>query len=260
MGTRLKAKVAIITGAGKGIGGGIAFIFASEGAKVLVADRDEAWGIKTVNRINHEGYEASFIQVDVSKKEDMEKMAQTALERYGRIDILCNNAGIYTNMARIEEMTEEDWDTILTVNLKGTFLAVRACVPQMIRQKYGRILITSSTTGNRTAIIGLSHYAASKAGINGFIRNVALELAEHNITVNGVEPGNILTEGMMEVVGEEYVKANEAVIPMGRLGKPEDIGHAMAFLASDEAKFITGQTIVVDGGQILPESAYGRTR
>jgi 3-oxoacyl-[acyl-carrier protein] reductase len=130
----------------------------------------------------------------------------------------------------------------------------------MIRQKYGRILITSSTTGNRTAIIGLSHYAASKAGINGFIRNVALELAEYNITVNGVEPGNILTEGMMEVVGEEYVKANEAVIPMGRLGEPEDIGHAMAFLASDEAKFITGQTIVVDGGQILPESAYGRTR
>jgi len=259
MANRLKGKVGIITGAGKGIGSGIARVFASEGAKVLVADKDEKWGIRTVNRIRQEGAEASFVKVDVSKKEDMEKMAQTALERYGRIDILCNNAGIYTNMARIEEMTEEDWDKILTVNLKGTFLAVRACVPQMIRQKYGRILITSSTTGNRTAIIGLSHYAASKAGINGFIRNVALELAEHNITVNGVEPGNILTEGMMEVVGEEYVKANEAVIPMGRLGEPEDIGHAMVFLASDEAKFITGQTIVVDGGQILPESAYGRT-
>jgi 3-oxoacyl-[acyl-carrier protein] reductase len=260
MAKRLKEKVAIVTGAGKGIGRGIALVFASEGAKVLVADIDEEWGIKTVNRIKQEGDEASFIKVDVSKKEDMGRMAQTALERYGRIDILCNNAGIYTNMARIEEMTEEDWDKILTVNLKGTFLAVRACVPQMIRQKYGRILITSSTTGNRTAIIGLSHYAASKAGINGFIRNVALELAEHNITVNGVEPGNILTEGMMEVVGEEYVKANEAVIPMGRLGEPGDIGHAMAFLASDEAKFITGQTIIVDGGQILPESAFGRTR
>lgn len=260
MGTRLKGKVAIVTGAGKGIGSGIARVFASEGAKVLVADKDEEWGISTVNRIKQERNEASFIKVDVSKKEDMEKMAQAALERYSRIDILCNNAGIYTNMARIEEMTEEDWDKILTINLKGTFLAVRACVPQMIRQKYGRILITSSTTGNRTAIIGLSHYAASKAGINGFIRNVALELAEHNITVNGVEPGNILTEGMMEVVGEEYVKANEAVIPMGKLGEPEDIGHAMAFLASDEAKFITGQTIVVDGGQILPESAYGRTQ
>jgi 3-oxoacyl-[acyl-carrier protein] reductase len=260
MGTRLERKVAIVTGAGKGIGGGIARIFASEGAKVLVADTDGDWGMKTVSRIKQGSGEASFIKADVSKKEDMEYMARAALERYGRIDILCNNAGIYTNMARIEEMTEEDWDKILTVNLKGTFLAVRACVPQMIKQKYGRILITSSTTGNRTAIIGLSHYAASKAGINGFIRNVALELAEHNITVNGVEPGNIITEGMMEVVGEEYVRINKEVIPMGRLGEPEEIGYAMAFLACDEAKFITGQTIVVDGGQILPESAYGRTK
>lgn len=259
MGTRLKGKVAIVTGAGKGIGRGIARVFASEGARVLVADVDEEWGRKTVNKIKEADGDASYIKVDVSKKEDVELMARTALERYGRIDILCNNAGIFTNMARIEEMTLEDWDKILNVNLRGTFLTVRACVPQMIKQKYGRILVTSSTTGNRTAIIGLSHYAASKGGINGFIRNVALELAEHNITVNGVEPGNILTEGMMEVVGEEYVRMNEAVIPMGRLGEPEDIGYAMTFLASDEAKYITGQTIIVDGGQILPESAYGRT-
>ncbi len=259
MGTRLKGKVAIVTGAGKGIGGGIARVFASEGAKVLVADVDEQWGMKTVDTIIETGGEASYIKVDVSKKDDVERMARAAVERYGRIDILCNNAGIFTNMARIEEMTEGDWDKILTVNLKGTFLTVKACLPQMLRQKYGRILITSSTTGNRTAIIGLSHYAASKAGINGFIRNVAIELAEHNITVNGVEPGNILTEGMMEVVGQEYVRMNEAVIPMGRLGEPEDIGYAMTFLASDEAKYITGQTIIVDGGQILPESAYGRT-
>lgn len=260
MGTRLKGRIAIVTGAGKGIGGGIARVFASEGANVLVADIDETWGLKTVHVIKQAGGEASFIKVDVSQEKDMEKMAYTATERYGRIDILCNNAGIYTNMARIEEMTVADWDKILTVNLRGTFLAVKACLPQMLKQKYGRILVTSSTTGNRTSIIGLTHYAASKAGINGFIRNAALELAEHNITVNGVEPGNIVTEGMMEIVGEEYVKANEAVIPMGRLGEPEDIGYAMAFLASDEAKFITGQTIVVDGGQILPESAYGRTK
>lgn len=259
MGTRLKGKIAIVTGASKGIGRGIARVFASEGARVLVADVDEEWGRKTINKIKEADGDASYMKVDVSKKEDVELMARTALERYGRIDILCNNAGIFTNMARIEEMTLEDWDKILNVNLRGTFLTVRACVPQMIRQKYGRILVTSSTTGNRTAIIGLSHYAASKGGINGFIRNVALELAEHNITVNGVEPGNILTEGMMEVVGEEYVRMNEAVIPMGRLGEPEDIGYAMTFLASDEAKYITGQTIIVDGGQILPESAYGRT-
>ena len=259
MGSRLNGKISIVTGAGKGIGGGIARVFASAGAKVLVVDVAEEWGMKTVNRIKEAGGEASFVRADVSRETDMEIMAQTAIQRYGRIDILCHNAGIYTNMARIEEMTVADWDKILSVNLRGTFLSVKSCLPQMLKQRYGRILITSSTTGNRTAIIGLSHYAASKAGINGFIRNVALELAEHNITVNGVEPGNILTEGMMEVVGEEYVKANEAVIPMGRLGEPEDIGHAMAFLASDEAKYITGQTLVVDGGQILPESAYGRT-
>ena len=256
---RLKGKIAIVTGAGKGIGGGIARVFGSEGARVLVVDLDEKWGLKTVDSIRETGGEASFFKADVSKEADMTQMAKTAVERYGRIDILCNNAGIYTHMARIEEMTLEDWDTILNVNLRGTFLAVKACVPQMIKQKYGRILVTSSTTGNRTAIIGLSHYAASKGGINGFIRNIALELAEHNITVNGVEPGNIITEGMLEVVGEKWIKENEAVIPMGHLGEPEDIGHAMAFLASDAAKFITGQTIVVDGGQILPESAWGRT-
>ena len=256
---RLKGKIAIVTGAGKGIGGGIARVFGSEGARVLVVDLDEKWGLKTVDSIRETGGEASFFKADVSKEADMMQMAKTAVERYGRIDILCNNAGIYTHMARIEEMTLEDWDTILNVNLRGTFLAVKACVPQMIKQKYGRILVTSSTTGNRTAIIGLSHYAASKGGINGFIRNIALELAEHNITVNGVEPGNIITEGMLGVVGEKWIKENEAVIPMGHLGEPEDIGHAMAFLASDAAKFITGQTIVVDGGQILPESAWGRT-
>jgi 3-oxoacyl-[acyl-carrier protein] reductase len=255
---RLNRKVAIVTGAGKGIGGGIARVFASEGAQVLVVDLDELWGGKTVDSIKKMGGNASFFRGDVSKPEDMTKMAGTAVERFGRIDILCSNAGIFTHMARIEEMTVEDWDAILNVNLRGTFLAVKACVPHMIKQRYGRILVTSSTTGNRTAIIGLSHYAASKGGINGFIRNIALELAEYNITVNGVEPGNIVTEGMLEVVGEEWIKVNEAVIPMGHLGEPEDVGHAMAFLASDGAKFITGQTIVVDGGQILPESAWGR--
>jgi 3-oxoacyl-[acyl-carrier protein] reductase len=256
----LDGKVAIVTGAGRGIGRGIARVFASEGALVLVVDLDEERGAGTVEGIEEAGGKASLFTADVSNEQDMVQMSRTAMERYGRIDILCNNAGIFTHMARIEEMTVEDWDTILNVNLTGTFLAVKACLPQMIKQKYGRILITSSTTGNRTAIMGLSHYAASKGGINGFIRNVALELAEHNITVNGVEPGNIITEGMLEVVGKEWIRVNEAAIPMGHLGEPDDIGHAMAFLASDRAKFITGQTLVVDGGQILPESAWGCTK
>jgi 3-oxoacyl-[acyl-carrier protein] reductase len=255
----LKGKVAIVTGSGKGIGAGIARVFASQGAKVLVADYDESWGTKCVTRIKEIGGDASYVKVDVSKAEDTARMAATAIERYGRIDILCNNAGIYTNMAEVVDMTEGDWDKIISVDLKGCFLTSKAVLPQMLKQGYGRILFTSSTTGPKTAIIGLSHYAAAKAGINGYIKNLALEVADKGITVNGVEPGNILTEGMIEVVGEEWVRANAAVIPGGQLGEPEDIAYAMTYLATDEAKFVTGQTICVDGGQTLPESAWGRS-
>src|SRR5699024_7968409 len=140
------------------------------------------------------------------------------------------------------------------INLKGTFLAVKACLPNMIDNKYGRIVITSSITGNKTGAPGLTHYAASKGGVNGFIKSAAVELAKYNITVNGVEPGNILTEGMEDVLGDDYIKAQEATIPVGKLGEPEDIAYTTLFLASDEAKYITGQGITVDGGQTLPES------
>ncbi|MGC9523195.1 MAG: SDR family oxidoreductase, partial [Anaerolineae bacterium] len=154
----------------------------------------------------------------------------------------------------LDEMTEADWDRVLDINLKGVFLAVKACLPHMKDRSNARVLVTSSITGNRTGISGLTHYAASKAGINGFIRTAAIELAEHGITVNGVEPGNVLTEGMASQLGQDYIDAQTAAIPLGRMAKPEDIAHAMLFLASEEASYITGQTIVVDGGQILPES------
>jgi 3-oxoacyl-[acyl-carrier protein] reductase len=249
VGTSLEEKVAIVTGAGRGIGGGIARVFAAEGARVVVVDIDEGWGEKTVARIREADGEAWFFKADVSRETEMDAMAQAVID----------NAGLLGPMVGIEQMTSADWDRMLDVNLRGVFLSVKACLPQMLAQRYGRILVTSSTTGNRTAIIGLTHYAAGKGGINGFIRNAALELADRGITVNGVEPGNILTEGLIEVAGEEYARANAAVIPMGHLGEPEDIGHAMAFLASDGATFITGQTIVVDGGQILAESAFGKS-
>lgn len=255
MGKRLDAKVAIITGSGRGIGRGIAKLFAAEGAKVLVADLDEITGGKTVDEIQKAGGEASFVKVDTSKKPDTENMARAAVERYGRIDILCQNAGIYPEV-RIQNMTEADWDNVHAINLKGTFLTVKACLPQMITQKYGKIVVTSSITGPKTGNPGLAHYAATKAGINGFIRTAAIEFAKHNITVNGVEPGNILTEGMKQQLGPEYIRAQEQSIPMGRLGEPEDVAYAMLFLASDESRYITGQTIVVDGGQILPESRF----
>jgi len=251
----IKDKVAIVTGAGRGIGKGIATVFAKEGAKVVVVNRSPEAGNKTTKNIVDSGGDAIFVQADISKNSDVLEMARAAIEAYGRIDILCQNAGIYFPSKKLEELTEKEWEHINDVNLKGTFLSVKACLPQMISQKYGRIIITSSITGPRTAIHGQTHYAATKAGINGFIRSAALELAKYTITVNGVEPGNILTE-TLKTLGEEHVKGMEESIPLGRLGTPQDIAHAMLFLASDAAEWITGTTIVVDGGQILPESKF----
>ncbi len=249
---RAKDKVVIVTGAAKGIGKGIARVFATEGAKLLVVDLDESAGAATVEEFKKAGYEASFCKANVCKKADMDAMAAKAVELYGRIDVLCSNAGIFPS-ARVVDMTEADWDRVHSVNLKGMFFAVQACLPQMIKQKYGRFVVTSSITGNVTGYPGWAHYGATKGGINGFIRTAAIEFAKDNITINCIEPGNIMTEGMDEV-GEEYIRQTEACIPMGKLGEPEDIAYAMLFLASDEAKYITGQSIIVDGGQTLPES------
>jgi len=252
---RLKGKVAVVTGAGKGIGRAIAQVFAQEGAKVVVADVDQEAGQKTADAIQQQGGMAAFVDADVSTTKGTEAMARATVDQYGQIDILCANAGIFPETP-LEEMTEDDWDRVLDINLKGVFLSVKACLPYLKEQETGRVLVTSSITGNRTGISGLAHYAASKGGINGFIKTAAMELAKYNITVNGVEPGNILTEGMDEQLGPDYIKAQEEVIPMGKLGEPEDIAYAMLFLATEEAKYITGQTIIVDGGQILPESKF----
>ncbi len=253
--SRLRDKVAVITGAGMGIGRAIAEIFGAEGAKIVVVDLDQNAGNQTTDEISQAGGTARFFPGDVSQQLDMEEMARFTTDAFGQIDILCANAGIFPEVS-LEEMREADWDQVLDVNLKGVFLSVKACLPHLKRRPSPRILVTSSITGNRTGISGLTHYAASKAGINGFIRTAAMELAEYGITVNGVEPGNILTEGMEIQLGQDYIDAQAEAIPMGRMGDPKDIAHAMLFLASDEADYITGQTIVVDGGQILPESKF----
>ena len=148
----------------------------------------------------------------------------------------------------------EEWDAVLGVNLRGCFLAIQACARPMRAQRYGRIVLTSSITGPRVSSPGHGHYSASKAGINGLIRAAAIELAPDGITVNGVEPGNILTEGVQAERSPEFISAMERSVPLGRLGAPRDVAHAVLFLASDEAAYITGTTIVVDGGQILPEA------
>ena len=241
----------IITGASAGIGRGIAQIFAQEGAKIVAASRNIEAGERLVQEIRDAGGDAIFVVADISRKLDNEKVATAALERFGRIDILIHNAGIFWEVM-LDDMTEDDWDRCHNLNLKGTLFSTQAVLPAMKRQKHGRILVTSSITGPKTGMPGFAHYGATKGGVNGFVRNAAVELAPHGITVNAVEPGNILTEGLADL-GENYLATMTKAIPLGKLGSPKDIAYAMAFLASDEAGWITGQTLTVDGGQTLPE-------
>ncbi len=252
MGNRAQQKSVIVTGGSKGIGRGIAKVFAGEGARVLLVGRQSDAGEQAAQEIVDGGGSASFFRADVSDPGDVKAMVEAAIGRHGGIDVLCSNAGVFPS-ARLDEMSEEEWDTVNSINLKGTFLTVKACLPELKRSKAGRVLLTSSITGPITGYPGWAHYGATKAGMLGFMRTAAIEFAQHGITINAVMPGNIMTEGLDDV-GEEYLATMARSIPMGRLGESEDIGYAMLFLASDEAKYITGQTLVVDGGQTLPES------
>lgn len=247
MTARLAGKVALIIGGARGIGGGIARKFTQEGAKVVLADLEVGPGKALAEELG-----GMFLRADISRADDAEKAVAAAVERYGGLDILVQNAGIYP-WTLIEHTSPEEWDQVLRVNLGGCFLAARAALPHMKKKQYGRMLFTSSITGPRVTSPGHGHYSASKAGINGFIRAAALEFSGYGITVNGVEPGNILTEGMKAHRSPEFIRNMAESVPLGRLGTPEDVANAFLFLASDEAAYITGTTIVVDGGQLLPE-------
>jgi 3-oxoacyl-[acyl-carrier protein] reductase len=252
MGGRVHDKVAIVIGAARGIGAAIAERLVEEGARVTIADTLAENGRATATRLRARGA-ATFVAVDVSSKPSVDALVQGTLARCGRVDILVQNAGIYP-FTMLPDIPVEEWDAVLGVNLRGCFLAIQACVAPMRAQRYGRIVLTSSITGPRVSSPGHGHYSASKAGINGLIRAAAIELAPAGITVNGVEPGNILTEGMQAERSSEFIAAMERSVPLGRLGTPRDVAHAVLFLASDEAAYITGTTIIVDGGQILPEA------
>ena len=251
---RFHGQVVIVTGASRGIGRGIANLFAKEGAKLVLVGRDVEQ-LETVKRaIETMGEQAIWVKADVSNQEDMDRMVQQALQKYGKLDVLCHNAGIYPH-ARLENMTLQEWKNVIDVNLTGTFLAVKACIPVMKAQDFGRIVITSSISGPETALPGYSHYTASKGGVAGFIRTAAVELAKYKININAVEPGNIMTEGL-ESTGPDHISNMVRAIPLGRLGTPEDVAFAVMFLASDEASYITGQNLIIDGGQTLPESHF----
>ncbi|GLW05660.1 3-oxoacyl-(ACP) reductase [Microtetraspora sp. NBRC 13810] len=245
--TSLAGRSVVVTGGSKGIGKGIARVFARTGAKVLIAGRDAETLAAAAKELG-----VAHVVADVSHAADCELIARTAMERHGGIDVLCANAGVFPDR-RLAEMTETDIDDVLGVNLKGTMLCVRACLPALEASGRGRVILTSSITGPVTGYPGWSHYGASKAGQLGFMRTAALELAPKGITVNAVLPGNIMTEGLAGM-GEDYLDGMRAAIPMRRLGSVEDVGHACVFLSTDEAAFITGHPLVVDGGQILPES------
>jgi 3-oxoacyl-[acyl-carrier protein] reductase len=255
--SRLKDKVVIITGAGKGIGVDIAKFFAAEGAKLVLLSRTEADLKNLTAEINKSGGTASYIVADVSKYNDLQNAAAFAVKQYGKIDVLVHNAARYDEMGRIDVMTEESWRNIIHTNLDGTFYAVKSVLPAMQKQKYGRIVLISSISGPRVGLPGFSNYTASKAGVNGFMKTIAIELAKYNITVNAVEPGNIMTSALENANGAEEVANRVKAIPMGRLGTGTEVAQASLFLASDEAGYITGQSIIVDGGQTLPETHHG---
>jgi 3-oxoacyl-[acyl-carrier protein] reductase len=245
--TPLTGRTVIVTGGSKGIGKGIARVFAGAGANVVVVARDPGAGEAAAQDLG-----ATFVQADISTAAGCEQMAAETLERFGGIDVLCANAGVFPDV-KLADMTEADIDAIFAVNVKGTMLSVKACLDALERSGHGRVVITSSITGPITGFPGWSHYGATKAAQLGFLRTAAIELAPRGITMNAVLPGNVLTEGL-DVLGDAYHETMIASIPQRRLGSVEDIGYAALFFASDEAGYITGQSIVVDGGQVLPES------
>ena len=238
-------KVAIVTGAKHGIGRGIAIAMAQEGYAVAVADIDAAGCAETVSAVEALGVKALAIGCDVSKQADVVAMFQKTIEAFGKVDVLVNNAGVYP-FVPVAQMTESDWDKVMNINLKSVFLCSQEAAK--VLPEGGRIVSVSSIA-SVVGFGGLAHYCASKSGINGFTRALALELAEKKITVNAVAPGAINTPGAASA--EDVQKQTVAGIPLSRMGEPEDIANAVVFLASPKSSYITGQIIIVDGGWTL---------
>lgn len=249
---KLNGKVAIVTGAGQGIGRAIAIELAKEGAKVVVSDINEETISETIKKMKKSNSEAIGVKADVSNVKDVENMVKETLGKFETIDILVNNAGIFPATPLIE-MTDDQWNKVLDVNLKGCFNCTRSVIPTMIKKKSGKIVNIASIA----ALVGfanLTHYCASKGGMLGFTRAAALELAP-NINVNAIAPGYIRTPGTevkTKYIDEEAAKAFVDKSPLKRMGEPEDISKAVVFLASEDSDYITGQTLVIDGGWTVP--------
>ncbi|MDP9728185.1 beta-ketoacyl-ACP reductase [Alicyclobacillus tolerans] len=248
---RFTGKVAVVTGAARGIGQATAMVLARDGAKVAVFDLKEEFCSETVQKIQEAGGEALAVSCQVSDKQSVEQAFQKVVDRFGTVHILVNNAGVIRDNL-LFKMTEEDWDTVMNVHLRGSFLCSQEAQKLMVAQRYGKIINTSSTSalGNR----GQANYAAAKAGLQGFTKTLAIELGPFNINVNAVAPGFIVTDMTKQTADrigidfEENQRRAAEIIPLRRVGRPEDVANVTAFLASDDASYVSGQVIYVHGG------------
>lgn len=243
----LHNQIAVVTGGACGIGKGIVEALSRAGARVMILDVDEENAKKTAEETN-----GKFFKTDITDEKQVNDAIDQILAEFEKIDIVVANAGIYPQIM-LEEMSEEDWDRVFDLNVKGMFFTLKPILKLMKNNRYGRVVLISSVTGDITGYPGGAAYGATKAAMLGFMRSAAMEYAKFGVTINAVQPGVIATEGLKQQLGDLYASAAEH-IPMKTLGEPFDIGAAVVFLASKEAKYITGQSIVVDGGQVLPES------
>jgi 2-deoxy-D-gluconate 3-dehydrogenase len=248
----LQGQTAIVTGGAKGIGYGIAYRLAEAGAKVLIADMDEATAQKTAQEFTDKGWTAQAVRADVSNEADVQSMVNTCRETFGSVDILVNNAGIYPPKP-VAQMSEDEFERVIHVNLRSVFLTTRHASEVMKRQGGGKIINITSIDALHPSMVGLAHYDASKHGVWGFTKNSALELAAHKVWVNAIAPGGIQTPGVeaMQAGASAPAGAFLSKIPMHRMGEPDEIGTVALFLASPMASYMTGEQIVVDGGVLL---------
>jgi 3-oxoacyl-[acyl-carrier protein] reductase len=244
---RLDGKVVLVTGAAQGIGSAIALAFLGTGARVVLNDRTPERVEIGIGRLGGPRAELYGRAADVTRREEVNSLIANAVQTFGRLDIVVNNAGLYP-VTPVLEMSEEEWDAVLGVNLKGTFLVSQAAARQMVRQGRGGQIINISSGSYKTARLGCAHYCASKAGVVLFTQALAMELAEHKIRVNAVAPGLINILESLTPVTAEYAAATMAAIPWGRLGQPQDVAHTVLMLCSDHAEYITGIVLAVDGG------------
>ena len=242
-------RVAIVTGAGQGMGRAVAMRLSADGARVVVNDVNEEAAARAAKGIQDAGGKAIAVAGDVTSSGDVADVVRTALDTYGRIDILVNNAGVL-RPTKVIDIEEDEWDWVIAVNLKGTYLCSRAVLPAMRETGWGRIVNFSSTAGKSTSTVGGAHYTAAKAGILGFTRHLAREAAGYGITVNAVCPGLINTEMVRGTIPDEQARAYADSFPIQRMGEPSEVAELVAFLASDRAAYITGASLDINGGDL----------